>query len=253
MLLLGRLVQQGRFLFRWRSYAFLLLLIPAYFALPESGRLELEIGGTWENAWNLAALFIAYLGVMVRAATVGFVGAGTSGRNTREQRASALNTTGLYSIVRNPLYLANGLTIFGLALEIKSLWFIILAAAYVWLFYERVILAEENFLKQRFGAVYESWAARTPAIVPNVRLWHRPALGFSLRTVLRREFHGFFATTVALVTIEFGNDIVGQGMTPAHWVRVDYPWVMLLAGATIVYLALRLIRHRTDWLVVPGR
>ncbi|MGB8874133.1 MAG: hypothetical protein WCC75_12145, partial [Desulfobaccales bacterium] len=40
---------------------------------------------------------------------------GTSGRNTQGQVAETLNTTGIYSLVRNPLYLGNFLIWLGLS------------------------------------------------------------------------------------------------------------------------------------------
>jgi protein-S-isoprenylcysteine O-methyltransferase Ste14 len=253
MLLNQRLVNHGGYLSRWRSYVLPALLIPACFALPESGAVERHLGAVAEAAWNMSGLVIAYLGCLLRVATVGFVAAGTSGRNTRDQRATELNTTGLYSVVRNPLYLANGLTVIGLALEIKVAWLMLLVVAVLLVFYERVILAEEAFLERRFGNEYRTWAAKTPATLPALRLWRPPSMAFCPRTVLRREYHGFYAVTLTLVLIEFGNDVIGEGMPLLQWVREDYPWLILGGFGTVVYLALRTIRTRTNWLRVPGR
>jgi len=39
------------------------------------------------------------------------------------------------------------------------------------LYYERIIMAEEAFLKQKFGKPYENYLRRTPAFLPNFWLW----------------------------------------------------------------------------------
>ena len=47
------------------------------------------------------------MGFLFRAWAIGTTPAGTSGRNTKEQVAEVLNSTGIYSIVRHPLYVGN--------------------------------------------------------------------------------------------------------------------------------------------------
>ena len=70
------------------------------------------------------------------------------------------------------------------------------------LYYERIMLAEEAFLRQQFGAEFEAWAARTPAFFPSFRNWRPPALPFSFRNVLKREHAGFFALVVVFTVLE---------------------------------------------------
>ncbi len=253
MLIKDQFVTQGCFLFRWRSYLPLLLVPPALIALPQSGYMDTLFGARAEEVWDIFAVFVALVGLAIRVATVGFVPAGTSGRNTKSQRAETLNTTGLYSVVRNPLYLGNGIVLLGLALSIKVWWLVLLVSACALIYYERIICAEETFLQGKFGDAYEAWAARTPAIVPNLRLWRRPQLRFSVRAALRREYHGFFLIVVAMVLFEAASDVFGEGIALADWARDEFSWLMFLLSGFLVYLTIRLIRKRTTWLVVAGR
>jgi protein-S-isoprenylcysteine O-methyltransferase Ste14 len=158
---------QGSFLFRWRGFLPLLLAPLALYAIWESRGLVGWLDEPIEEAWELLSLFIAFLGLAVRGLTVGFAPSGTSGRNTHEQRAQTLNTTGLYAIVRNPLYLGNYLVLIGIVLAIKVWWLVVIACLAFALYYERIICAEEAYLKERFGAAYVAWAAKTPAFFPN--------------------------------------------------------------------------------------
>lgn len=253
MLLKDRLAAHGAFLFRWRSFLPLALVLPALVALPQSGYMEHWFGELAEGIWDVVCVLVAFAGLAVRVATVGFAPAGTSGRNTKGQRAETLNTTGLYSVVRNPLYLGNAITLFGFVLAVKVWWLALIALPCVLLYYERIVYAEEAYLQTRFGAAYEAWAAGTPALLPNPRLWRRPALPFSVRMAVRREYHGFFLVVVVMTLIEAVSDIVGEGNGVAQWLREDSGWLVFLLIGTIAYVTVRVIRKRTTWLVVPGR
>src|SRR6267154_1026163 len=88
----------GNWLFRWRSYLPLLLIGTSLsslreFKYPENSRVL-------DLLWELVSAMVGLLGVGIRAYAVGCAPERTSGRNTREQIADALNTTGLYSVMR---------------------------------------------------------------------------------------------------------------------------------------------------------
>ena len=171
MTLRDTLEERGRWLFRYRGHLPLLLLPVFAAALLNSPSVPgARIG------WEALCLVIAFAGLAVRAATVGFVPARTSGRNTAAQVADALNTTGMYSVVRHPLYLGNAIVLLGVTLLFSCWWLVLIVLLAFGLYYERIMLAEEAFLRRQFGDSFEAWAARVPAIVPNLRGWQRPAL-----------------------------------------------------------------------------
>ena len=159
--LAGAMARSGAWLFRRRTYlpVFLLAAIVAA-AAGAPGEPPAGI------AWRLACGLIAVAGMTVRIVAVGFAGERTSGRNTRRQVADSLNTDGAYSVVRHPLYLGNLLTWMGVALlpGIASVAVVVLLVFVA--YYERIAMAEEEFLRDRFGAEFLAWAARTPAFVP---------------------------------------------------------------------------------------
>lgn len=62
----------------------------------------------FESTWAWSCIAVSLFGLLIRAVTIGFTPKGTSGRNTKEgQVAEVLNTKGIYSVVRHPLYLGN--------------------------------------------------------------------------------------------------------------------------------------------------
>jgi protein-S-isoprenylcysteine O-methyltransferase Ste14 len=254
MLVSDRISNQGQFLFRWRSFLPLLLLPLALAAVLESGAtLQLTMGKAFEDAWEAFSIIVSLVGVAVRVATVGFVPARTSGRNTRRQIAASLNTTGLYSVVRNPLYLGNFLIMLGVVMDLQVWWFVLLASVAFWTYYERIVCAEEIFLLRRFGREYAEWARRTPALIPNLRLWRRPELRFSLRTVLRREYGLAFFVTLAFAVIEVGHDVLLGEATRNLWPPEWKCWFIVLAATGLIALTLRTLKKRSHYLRIAGR
>jgi len=95
--------RQGNWLFRWRSYL-PLLIIPLFFvALISLANGIQDNSASDHEFWEAFCFVLSLLGFAMRCLTVAYVPAGTSSRNTKEQIANALNTTGIYSIVRHPL------------------------------------------------------------------------------------------------------------------------------------------------------
>ncbi len=249
MLLRDRLHVDGNFLFRWRSFLPILMVPVALFAMTQAADLDRSFGEGAERAWDFFCLAISFAGLGVRVLTVGFVPGRTSGRNTREQRAERLNTTGLYATVRNPLYVGNFLVFLGYLLATKVWWLVVVAAVVYWIYYRRIIAAEESFLRGRFGAEFESWAARTPAILANPARWRRPDMPFSWRTVLRREYVTFYSIVTILTGIKLADALI-----LARGARAEDPfWIWFFGIGTAIFLGLRVVKKRTQWLSVPGR
>src|SRR6476646_11335574 len=138
--------KQGEWLFRWRSFLPLILLPWIGIALLE---LNADNINKWGDGWDYFCLGGSFLGLFVRVVTIGYVPERTSGRNTRTQIADQINTTGMYSIVRHPLYLGNFLIGFGVSLVQVVWWLPVIYALAFWLYYERIMFAEESFLSQK--------------------------------------------------------------------------------------------------------
>ena len=152
--------------------------------------------------WSIFCLLVSYAGLFIRAVTVGFTPKGTSGRNTNQgQIAEALNQTGIYSTVRHPLYLGNYLMWLGIILYCSLWWFSVICSLAYWLYYERIMIAEEEFLRRKYGAAYENWAGKTPAFLPKLSLWRSATLTFSFKNVLKREYNGFFAVAISFAML----------------------------------------------------
>jgi protein-S-isoprenylcysteine O-methyltransferase Ste14 len=245
MLIRDRLTSDGKFLFRWRSYAPLLLLPLFIAALPEEERVSQAVGPAAEHVIFYASVLVSFIGLAIRWAAIAFVRGGTSGRNTHGQRADRLNTSGMYSIVRNPLYLGNFVAILGVLLCVKVWWLVAMFALLYWLYIERVIAVEEAFLEAKFGDDYRAWVARTPAFIPKLVNWMPPTERFSLPFLLRREYNGLLAVGAAFFAIELILDVFMEHEAVSEWVQEDFAWVALGATTLALFLLLRFLKTRT--------
>ena len=236
----------GRWLFRRRGVLPLFILALATVALRTSP--ALSANASQDRHWEVFCLLLAFTGLAIRVLTVAHTPAGTSGRGTTEPQAAELNTTGMYSIVRHPLYLGNLVIWTGLLLYTREWWLVLFCLSVFLAYHELIMFAEETFLHGRFGAAFERWRERVPALVPDPRLWRPPALPFSLRNVLRREYNGFFFIIVSLWWLDQAAALM-RGAHP----RLDAFWSVLLAAGFAVWIVLRTLKRHTRVLNVPGR
>ncbi|MFV1958248.1 MAG: isoprenylcysteine carboxylmethyltransferase family protein, partial [Planctomycetota bacterium] len=231
-----RMEALGGFAFRWRGILVpALLLVPAlalgttvHDSLPGLGR---------SSGWSCAALGL--LGFAMRGLTVGFVRRGSSGRNTRGQKAAALNVRGTYSMLRNPLYVANTLMVGGVILVLGSWIIFAVSMAGILALYGSIVRVEEAFLADRFGEAYRAYARRTPRFVPRPWLWRKPDSPWSWRMLVRREHDAAFALLVGLAAARTYRVALLGGRL---W---DPGWALALAAGLLVWLVVKFLKKRT--------
>lgn len=241
MALREELQKQGSWLFRWRSYLPLLILPVLLIALRDSEYAPGEF-------YKYLCIAVSFSGLVVRSITIGYVPSGTSGRNTKKQIAETLNTRGVYSIVRHPLYFGNFIIFLGITLFVQVWWFTLIAVLGFWLYYERIMFAEEEFLRKKFGNLYLKWAEKTPAFHPKFKNWQQPDLPFSFKKVLKKEYSGFFAIIITFTFLEIvGNIFIEKRM------KLDFKWKVFFIVGIVIYLTLRVLKKRTKLLNVEDR
>jgi len=164
-----------------------LLLVPL-FALTFITESPVE---PWPAWWVGVCLATSLAGLVVRVYVKGSAPEGTSERSTTSIRAASLSTGGAYSLVRHPLYAANTLIALGLTMLSPEWLFPVVALLLHLLYFERIAMAEERFLADRFGPEFHQWAARVPALLPRRWAGFVPA-PFSWRRAAG-ELHAFMA------------------------------------------------------------
>jgi len=247
MALVNQFEKEGNFLFRHRGEIPIVLFVAAvpiiYFTNID------YLSSSSIDILTYAAVILSFIGFLIRAISIGTTPKGTSGRNTKEgQVAESLNTSGIYSMVRHPLYLGNYLMWIGIVFFTFNWAFVIIVTLAFWLYYERIMFAEERFLERKFGEDYMNWANKTPAFIPCLRKYVKNVVPFSFVSVLRREYSGVLATVIGFVFIDdlrryFDNSFF-EIYSLAHYI---------LFATLIIVLILRSLKHHTKLLSESGR
>lgn len=188
-------------------------------------------------------------GQVIRAIAIGTASKNTSGRNTKEgQVAEALNTKGIYSTVRHPLYLGNYFMWIGIVMYSYNIYFVIIVSLLFWLYYERIMFAEERFLERKFGESYVSWSMKVPAFWPSMKNRIKSEIPFSMKTILRREYSGVSATIIGFLFVDFLRDWFVAG--EVQW-KMNHLIVLIVALG--ISLVLRSLKHYTKVLFEADR
>jgi protein-S-isoprenylcysteine O-methyltransferase Ste14 len=245
MALVHEFERSGNWLFKRRSWLPLAFIVIGIIVLYLTNRQAILFSLTEE----LIFLGVSLFGEAIRIYTVGYAPKNTSGRNTAAgQIADELNTTGIYSLVRHPLYVGNFFMWLGPVLFVRTLVLVIFFILVYWLYYERIMFAEEQFLRGKFGDVYDKYSEKVRAIIPRIRGFVKPALPFSFKSVLRREHNSFVNIFILFVLLDlFRNFFLSERiyLTPM--------WIYIGVVAGLIWVMIRLIHKRTSWLNDEGR
>ena len=237
MALVNSWERQGNFLFKYRGQfpVILFVLSVPFLYFTES------INESSIVYWNYTALLVSVLGFLIRFYTIGTTPKGTSGRNTKEQIADYLNSTGIYSLVRHPLYLGNYLIWIGIAIFTYNIYFIIIVSLLFWIYYERIMFAEERFLEKKFGDEYLNWSNGIAAFIPSFTNFTKTIIPLSLKSILRREYAGLLATVIGFAFI----DVVRLYFTTGI-LDVTELMLQILLVTVVVVVVLRSLKHYTS-------
>jgi hypothetical protein len=96
----------------------------------------------------------------------------------------------------------------GPALLTANIWFIIAFSFFYWIYYERIMFAEEQYLRRKFGEQYTEWASRVPAFIPSFGKFVRPSLFYSWRKMLRNEKNGLLNVFLIFALLDISGKML---------------------------------------------
>jgi protein-S-isoprenylcysteine O-methyltransferase Ste14 len=245
MALVHEFENSGNWVFKRRSWLPVFMIVAGIFIMYIDNRQAI----IFDMRDELIFLTVSLFGEIIRVFTVGFAPKNTSGRNTEiGQLADELNTTGIYSIIRHPLYLGNFFMWLGPVLFLRSIPFTIVFILLYWVYYERIMFAEEQFLRRKFGEIYDKWSETVASFIPFSFNYIPSKLHFSIRNVLKREYNSFVNIFIIFLLLDlFRNLFLSER------IYLTQMWLSLTVGAVIIWAAVRTIHKQTKWLEVEGR
>lgn len=248
MALLHSLEKNGNILFKYRGQIPVVLFLMSIPVLYFTDASCVEDNSMLKNIVLIVCAVVSFAGQVIRSIAIGTSNKNTSGRNTQEQVAEALNTKGIYSTVRHPLYLGNYFMWIGIVMYTYNIWFVLLASLLFWLYYERIMFAEERFLERKFGEAYVNWSLTVPAFWPSCKNHVKTEIPFSMKTILRREYSGVTATILSFVFV----DVLRHFFNTQVFEVTNTQWLVIVI-ALLISFVLRSLKHYTKVLFEADR
>ncbi len=114
-----------------------------------------------DNFLDVPGFILIFKGAVIRFLARGH-------KMAHSQQGKDLVASGLYHVVRNPMYLGSFYLGVGFALLLWPWWSL---PVFAWLFYlrfDREMRQEEARLSKQFGADYQSYCQKVPRLIPNL-------------------------------------------------------------------------------------
>jgi protein-S-isoprenylcysteine O-methyltransferase Ste14 len=232
----ARLVSAGAFAFKYRGYllpvAVILFILPSptLFADPAFA--------------GLLGFLVALVGQAARVVTIGLAYIIRGGKDHKVY-AEQLVTDGLYSHVRNPMYVGNFFLLLGLAIATNSWLFTLVGIPLSLAMHKAIVAAEENFLRNKFGAQFDAYCARVPRWVPRLAGLGKTVSGmqFDWRRVVMKEYRAgfdwFSATALVVLVNLYRSGLLDddEGLTALM--------VLIIVARVVLWFASRQMNKRT--------
>ena len=227
------MVKVGNFLFHYRNALFPLVYALLFFKsrpLIEDYRIAAIIG-----------FVVALLGQLLRAVTIGLEYIIRGGRK-RQVYAEKLVQGGIFAHCRNPLYVGNFLILLGIGIASNSVLFLGFGLTFFAFAYWAIILAEENYLRKKFGQEFDDYCARVNRLLPNFSGLAQTLNGmrFNWRRLITAEYGSTYIWLAAIILLLLKNIWLSGDYQP-YGAMARGLWI-LLAAVTVAYALARFLK-----------
>jgi len=159
------MIKIGNFFFKYRNILFIFLYLLLF--IPSPALFSPKLFGPQYWVWPIViGLFITVSGQAIRGATIGLAYIVRGGKEGKVY-AEDLVTTGIFNHCRNPLYVGNVLMLFGVGVLANSLIYTFVVMPLFLFIYQAIVLAEENYLRSKFGESFNAYCKRVNRWFPN--------------------------------------------------------------------------------------
>jgi protein-S-isoprenylcysteine O-methyltransferase Ste14 len=232
----------GRLVFRVRDALLpvgLIVLLATTHSRWPGGRRE------WDLALNVLGLELAIAGQALRALVIGLAYIRRGGKDRRVY-ADDLVVDGIFAHCRNPLYVGNLTSLFGVLVIHNSPVAYLVGIPFFTLAYWSIVSAEEEFLTARFGDAYRKYCARVPRFLFSTRGLGATlaAFDYDWRRLVRKEYGTTLTGATAVLGTLLWDDYQHLGRAG---VAAALPWM------TVVWVQLAAAYLVARWLKKSGR
>jgi len=224
----------GNFFFRYRN-----ALFPVIFAVGAiTLRPKIMFGSLVVDQFLAAVgIGIALLGQAVRLITIGFEYIHRGGKDGQVY-AGRLVRGGVYGIVRNPMYVGNGLISIGMTMLLGSpMGYLILIPFFLFV-YQAIVAAEEAYLRKKFPGEYEDYATSVNRYVPKLSRVAESFAGmrFDWRRSIKKDLGTVVGLTIGFIFMPVWRTYLLHGPDATKTAAVRALWLSLAVGALYLFL-----------------
>ena len=161
------MIRIGNFFFKYRNWLFIVLYLLLFVPSPPIFG-ERTLGPDYYLWPIIIGLLVTMSGQLIRGLTIGLAYIIRGGKEGKVY-AEKLVTTGIFNHCRNPLYVGNILMLLGVGILSNSLLYVAVIMPLFLVIYQAIVLAEENFLRSKFGESFDNYCSRVNRWIPSVK------------------------------------------------------------------------------------
>ena len=234
----------GNFFFKYRNFLFIFLYLALFIPSPNIFN-EAVFGSSYYLYPLILGLVITVSGQLIRGITIALAYIVRGGKN-KKVYAEDLVVEGVFAHCRNPLYVGNILMLLGVGILINSLLFILIFIPAFLFIYQAIVIAEGNFLRNKFGQQFDVYCSRVSRWFINLRGIGSTISGmnFNGKRWLLKEYNTQTVWMAGIIVILF----------------LKYPWLIygdtdlrntifltLMVLLVIYYLSIRYLKKTGKW------
>ncbi|MDQ4139349.1 MAG: isoprenylcysteine carboxylmethyltransferase family protein [Bacteroidota bacterium] len=195
------MVTIGNFFFKYRNLLFIFLYLALF--IPSPDIFTPEVFGEKYYWWPIIiGLIVTVTGQAIRGATIGLAYIIRGGKD-KKVYAEKLVTEGIFNHCRNPLYVGNILMLLGVGILSNSLIYVGILIPLFLFIYQAIVLAEENFLRNKFGTQFDAYCQRVNRWIPSLKGIGKTFEGmhFNANRWILKEYNTQFVWLVGITLI----------------------------------------------------
>lgn len=228
----------GNFFFRYRNQLFIILYAALF--IPSPPLFSPKVFGHHYYLWPVVlGLIVTISGQAIRGATIGLAYIIRGGKGGKVY-AEELVTNGIFAHCRNPLYVGNILMLAGVGILSNSLLYMAVFIPFFLFVYQAIVLAEEKFLRNKFGASYVAYCSRVARWLPRLQGLGTTFSGmhFKWKRWILKEYNTqyIWLTGIALILLLKYDELTGNDKTLRHKLLLTLLPLLLLLYLLVRYL-----------------
>ena len=195
------MVQVGNFFFKYRNFLFVFLYLALF--IPSAPVFsETALGPDYYRYPLIIGLVVTISGQLIRGVTIALAYIVRGGKD-KKVYANTLVTNGIFAHCRNPLYVGNILMLVGVGVLVNSVLYLLVFIPLFLFIYQAIVLAEEHFLRNKFGSQFDAYTKRVHRWLINPIGLGKTISGmhFSWRRWLMREYNTQVVWLLCIVVI----------------------------------------------------